>query len=472
MTELSQLHVYGKVIKMYKGDGVLEFQDGYAVKAQFESGQFTDGRVVLSCLLPYDDSITKRFFNSVQVRRFAGTTSKGYKLLVQGNIREITHLPDSPLTDEAIILASFTANEMHVQRFQAQAGRRVIHFGLTNLWFIGTRPEKSRVGTTTYGYRVLPLNVDSYEIVLKPVREYDEVLRRVKTLKGIDVTCEAVATVESEEELNRLTTLVNNLCCLLSIARGTKINWIYRDVFLEGGDRVQTSHRYSITKPYVPLAVIDPRELEDTRQFVESSYDTYVHRKELYKLDAGSVDAYLNAKSEHDFIEMRGVKLTVALERLKSLFARAEGIEHIMDQDVFASRLQDLEARFQKFLWEFFNSEIDRTQLKMMASKATGFNRRSFGSIIRCLRRAINLDVSESEIQLFINSRNKLVHYGDFYCNLATEEERQRCPPLSGSIDEWFFLVNFLDRVFLKLAGYRGHYMNWRKVPSEREWLD
>jgi len=63
---------------------------------------------------------------------------------------------------------------------------------------------------------------------------------------------------------------------------------------------------------------------------------------------------------------------------------------------------------------------------------------------------------------LLVQSRNSLIHRGGFYCELADEDERKRCTPLPTVKDEYCFLLNFLDKVFLKLLGYSGPYINWR----------
>jgi hypothetical protein len=31
-------------------------------------------------------------------------------------------------------------------------------------------------------------------------------------------------------------------------------------------------------------------------------------------------------------------------------------------------------------------------------------------------------------------------------------------------VDEYYFLVNFLDKIFLKLLGYTGPYNSWRRA--------
>jgi hypothetical protein len=93
---------------------------------------------------------------------------------------------------------------------------------------------------------------------------------------------------------------------------------------------------------------------------------------------------------------------------------------------------------------------------------------RGFRSILRRLCKFLGVTVSASELERFVQSRNKLVHFGKFYCQAATAEEREKAPPLATPLEEFRFLVNFLDRIFLKLLGYSGTYIDWRERPPAR----
>jgi len=103
-------------------------------------------------------------------------------------------------------------------------------------------------------------------------------------------------------------------------------------------------------------------------------------------------------------------------------------------------------------------------------NKLLGLNRRSFGSAHRNLCKEVRLKAG-NEINLFIACRDSLVHRGDFYCNTANEEQRNECSPLPSPVDEFFFLINFLDKIFLKLFDYKGQYINWRSSgnPSKEQ---
>jgi len=96
--------------------------------------------------------------------------------------------------------------------------------------------------------------------------------------------------------------------------------------------------------------------------------------------------------------------------------------------------------------------------------KLTGLNRRSFADLLKGFLHYIKLDVNPKDLHLFIQCRNKLVHTGEFYCLAASSAERKKCAPLPTPAEEYYFMVNFLDRIFLRLLSYSGNYVDYRTI--------
>lgn len=101
-----------------------------------------------------------------------------------------------------------------------------------------------------------------------------------------------------------------------------------------------------------------------------------------------------------------------------------------------------------------------------------GLNRTSFRQVVRALLSLIALNVPTAEQGLFIACRNSLVHVGRFYCDSATGEQRARVRPLDTPFEEYCFMISFLDRIFLRIFGYSGKYLDWRDFPNERTLRD
>jgi hypothetical protein len=104
---------------------------------------------------------------------------------------------------------------------------------------------------------------------------------------------------------------------------------------------------------------------------------------------------------------------------------------------------------------------VKNTVGKLCEGKTMNIKGGTFKSLIENLCNFLNLSVSKQEIDLFVECRNCLIHEGEFYCKTATPKQRKRCKPLNTQTEEYLFLVNFLDRVFLKLLGYSGPYIDW-----------
>ena len=457
----SLLKDYGNCLCVYRGKGVITLDAGEKFHCLFEAGQLTNGQVLLLCdFLPPLPTYLR-----ISATKFEGTTSDGFRICVTEAFSETSYLPDIPIDRSSGVWAAFHIFQMTVQI--AEEGRnQSLHFGITNLEFIGTEP--TRASDNSF-YRTLSLdlqtNNSSTRLLIKPLDLYGKIMDRVRTLKGVDVSCEIIAEVPADGDVAVVTEVVDDICYILSVARGTKIQWIYCDSYDGSGKLLSRNLCSRITKPYCPLKIIHPAAGggKETKAFIERAYPAYVSKRECYKLDKGTIDAYLDAKAEADYLEMRGIKLAVAMEILKSMFIELPDAP-MKGYIIEGEKFKELSPRFCKAMDEFLQTEkIDRDSRKAVCNdkKVLELNHRSFAYFLKKLCRHIDLRINEDHVRLFVQCRNKLVHYGRFYCAMANPEERNECNPLPSESHEYYFLVNFLDRVFLKLLGYSGPYVDW-----------
>jgi hypothetical protein len=141
--------------------------------------------------------------------------------------------------------------------------------------------------------------------------------------------------------------------------------------------------------------------------------------------------------------------------------------------------------KLQAIIEEWINSNIEEPQTdkkeenetndakKLMRQNINSLNRIPFKALISDFCKEINCEVSEEHIQLFIKCRNKLVHTGNFYCRTANSEEKEKYPQLKNELSEYYFLVNFISKLILKIFGYNGIYLDWgyTEGPISRELL-
>lgn len=409
----SLLKEYGNCLCEYHGKGVIKIEDGKKFDCLFEAGQLTNGQVLLLC-----DFVPPLLTDlSISAIKFEGTTSDGFRICATEAFSETSYLPDIPIDRSSGVWAAFHIQRMTVQVAEEERSH-FLHFGITNFEFIGTEPTRAPDNSF---HLTLPLDLQSdsrsTRLLIKPLDLNGKIMRRLRTLKSVDVSCEAIAEISADGDVAVFTEVVDDLCYILSVARGTKIQWVYCDSYNAAGKLISRNHFSRITKPYCPLPIIHPvfNGGKETKTFIEQTYKTYVAKRESHNLNKGTIDAYLDAKAEADFLEMRGVKFAVAMEILKTVFRKA---------------------------------------IKIKGG--------AFRSIIENLCDFINLQIDPQEINLFVECRNSLIHEGKFYCETATPKKRNRCKPLNIKPEEYLFLVNFLDKVFLKLLGYSGPYIDWR----------
>jgi hypothetical protein len=413
-------------IATYYGKGILTLEDKRTIPCAFEVGQLKNGEVFLLCGFPLPPALPA-FSPFVPPHKFDGTTMEDFQVSTRGNITivdfHLDYRPNNHLESWAI----YHLNEMMVQLVEGiQADS--IRFGITN--FLFDEPFALR----------LEQEGDITMLSIEPIKAYSRVMQRVRILKSIDVTCEVIGNGALDRDTERLEQVVDDLCYLLSVTQGTKIQWIYCDQYDKSGTLILRIHTSRVAKVYSPLSIINKDR--EVKTFLEKTYSGYVKNLERYKLNLGTIDAYLDAKAENDYLQLRGIKLVVAMEALKDVFLRLP-----------QSPVQEYVSRGGS------------------SRKGRKLERRPFGDILKDIFKKIDLTLEDEERKLFIKCRNSLVHRGRFYQEIATRKEREKYNWLFSDETEYFFLVSVLDKVFLKLLGYSGPYSDWSSPsnPIRRE---
>ena len=70
---------------------------------------------------------------------------------------------------------------------------------------------------------------ESTTIDLVPMQDHASIINELEALNGVNVTYHALIKINQKEDLWISRQVVEDLCYLLSIAQGTKIQWIYID---------------------------------------------------------------------------------------------------------------------------------------------------------------------------------------------------------------------------------------------------
>ena len=201
---------------------------------------------------------------------------------------------------------------------------------------------------------------------------------------------------------------------VLSVMRGTKVVWVYRHDYSDNLV-VHTTHRSNIVKAYRLAAALrgDYEHSAASAKFISKGLEA-LSTSPVLKADRAVVDAYLDAKVEHDFLQTRGGKVALAIEKLKHTFLRsgAAAVGEYVVPDVITFR--PLAGNIAKAIRPILEQAgIPETKAVMIASegKVRGLNRTAFRAILKALCRQASLTVPSREIELFIKSRDYLVQH-------------------------------------------------------------
>jgi hypothetical protein len=405
--------------------------------------QRDDGQVLLAC--HGDDDAFEVFVSDS--RRFRGTNSDGISFTADRG-----HFVDLPLLRAPPETGSWAVYEVPMLHaaLPTSGPPALVRYLLTNLEF-GAREKPQHT----------PLHLPGVEGEVRLFPESSDLFAtaRLRAFKQARATARLEIRPQ-DGHAARTRRIANDLCDLLSIARGTKVAWIQEEVINTTGARTHLIHSSRITKPFTSLAPIDPQRVGNVAGFLEQTYPVFRDRREKYRLDRGTIDAVLDAKVETDFLETRGAKLAVALESLKQnvLVHSHPVVDHYIPPEDFARIVPDFVKRSRAILTsqgvasDTANSMIDKRRVLSL-------NRLGFGKLLGLVAGEVGLQLPGEDIKLFVQCRNSLVHRGDFYCNTASLEEREEVPPKASHIEEYFFMLSVVDAFLLRLVGYTGKYL-------------
>ncbi len=462
---------YSDNLAEYRGKGKIKIRTNTEkeLECEFKVIQRRNGKIISLC--NFIDQDFSPIADNYKIMALSGETVEGYVISTEGPIT-ITKSHLSGSGERQII---FLARSL-VVRIMKDTYPATIWFGLTNFEFdsnsyIDEIPSEGII--ISRQVRALDLKLEKEEIIIRQCIDYEQIIKKLEAFGTTDVTCEASMIISNNEEIEKKLVVINDVCHLISVARGTKINWIYYKLY-NGNKPILIAHENRITKGFNSSQRLITNDYGNCniKSFLEDTYSTYLVRKEQYQLDKGTIDAYLDAKAKGDFLEMRGAKLAIAMERLKSVYLDAQSSieivsndnfmsEYIIDYDTFKQYRRKIEGFLKLFLEE---KQIEPSKRGKIYKNISCINRTSFEDILRSLWKDVSLNLDDLSISLFVNSRNSLVHRGKFNCQII---EDKKCNFPNEPFKEYLFLVNILDKTILKILGYKGSYYNYYNLKDD-----
>lgn len=476
-------------IKEYSGEkGLLKNEDGAELPCKFEIGQLENGKMILICNVSVFD-FQKCYFKSCEYYKNSIAEIKAYMVHYSLPASIVFEKFNTFKGEDSNILMNLTGvinlfleidpnsiDEHNSEYFRAVYiiteltaststidDLHCVKFGITNFRFDDNSDK------------TLSLSIkDVKKLTIKKINNYKDVSDILIFTKGIRVTCDVIIEIDSKTKLNDLENIICDLCDLMSIAWGIRIQWICYCAYNSKDEIILYKHVYSVTKPYYFNKIINMDNTETLKNFLETSYAILSEKSNMLRYGETTakplINAYLDAKAENDFLEGRGIKLVVVMEMLKKAFLENEPeLEYIIKENDFKNLQLELETAFEDVFKQCTNSK----SRKLFNNNIKGINRRPFRIILQKLCKKINLQVENDYLQSVVDSRNKLVHEGNFLCESGDIEEKYRniedYPQFQDPEHEYYFLMNFVDKCFLKLLGYKGIYYKWMSASQPKK---
>jgi len=448
------LESYGKVFRQYTGSGLLELGGSAPIECRFELVQTVAGRLVALC--ERDD---RKLYLSPSDAKGAlkGAIDDG-RLLRFEDVSVLRSNAQSTYSDSREVSSShaiLSGNEVTVRGHTETISPVMFVFALTNLTLLGT---DSFVVTTPDGgehaRRQQGLILGQETVVLRPLADHEEIMRELKASRGVDVSCELLVEAASAKHLDAKVELASDLCLLLTLAMGCRVEWLCYDVIDSGGDTAKSYHRNAITKRWGPLPLIPELPPQDLKYFLERTY-ARLHEVEKDWGFRDAVSAYTDGKQEGDFIEFRALKLAVTMEYLVGRFLAKTGGAQILASEDFEAKLGTVIQETQQILAATF-PDATADQVEMMANHVRGFNWYTFRRALSDICNHLCLKINSKERGRFKAIRDELVHRASFDSEYGTHPE------------QYLFMMTFIGKILLGILGYDGYYYDWTKP---RGWI-
>lgn len=461
--------VYGKVIQTHYGRGNLKLTNGNEVPCRIIIQQIETGAIYIICKLAARVAQASSTIQSVMsIMKFAaqeleyvyGKTRDGMSFKSQGKLHTIHANLSlfSSKSSEFKLLAQevefWLENKVRAKRYK---------FSVVNFEFLGNHPVQKAIRNDDrkieHTYLDLKLETPWGIAEIDPVADYDSVIPKLKAQKGISVTCTLLAKPTVHMEFKSVIAKVEELCKLLSLARGTKINWINAQSYTQDGQLCHTILKNSIAWPFSQYPLIDPRNPNDTPFFIKKVYPAYLRNRDSYNLDI-AIEQYLDAKRETAYLETRGLAAAALIDSLQQLYASENDFVEIVKD--FAQQ-KNIVRNGMKTLMKSTFPDIKVEELQEVLAKIPELNRRAFLNLLKEWTSDLGLHIPDSELSAIKDTRNSLAH-----------EMRFKSTDNRGKVREYFRLINLTNQIFLKLLGYQGYYIHvdLETLAFEREELE
>ena len=302
----------------------------------------------------------------------------------------------------------------------------------------------------------IPILGEPTSVILKPHDEYQE-RNRLQRLHRLTAPT-AILIVANGPSISETSKVVGRLCTALSIVQGSKVNWITHECLDENHTSRYSSLENRITKAPSSLAL---NRVGGNNKLLPLTavHDCFARICELEEQYAWNrvLEVWLEARENADYTETRALRLVTVIEALRTIILR-----HKPQQPPIAKPEWDAFLRYIIPVTDFYATaglKLKQDQISVITTpeRWNRLNERSFRSAIGATFKILGIKEDVRAIELFVQSRNKLIHEGMFRCQSEPEEVVAEMDAPKDPTAEYFFIASFVDRVIMKTVGLKRY---------------
>jgi len=315
-------------------------------------------------------------------------------------------------------------------------GKTEIRYYITNFEFTGCEKTMFPKGGGKLDH--FTISIDGYTFCIKKLEKYNRIIETIKKNKTSSITAEIIVKVDFKER-ERISSIIDNICNLLSFATGNTVVPVTEEHLLDGKvvwAQTNSMKVYSFRSGDQLIPLLPP---ETIREFIIKAYPNYSKWKKKLGLNI-LIDYYLLMKS-NPVLDVRCLLGYVLLECLSS---------HA--QEFYAKKGEPIESSIKKSQIKKFNKSLPksnnlskRTKERIVTELFYQFP--SLQDSIQKLMKDFGMKYKKGEIYIW-KLRKEFIHKGMFPKNTGNRIKIYRD------------IVHFIDRLMLHILNYDGEFLN------------
>jgi hypothetical protein len=430
------LRKYGKLRKIFRGAGSVSFSDGSNVSASFWLVQLASTKLLVCADVRHP---RKKFLSGhLEAVSLQGTLADGRRIsATKLHIKESEGALFTSKVRLVLLSGYWTIGDPKI------GGEASVVFELVNFRYHGTEADENGARS------LMTLVLGGRRVQLRQIAGYGQVVAVLSALRGVQVTCTATTTITSMAEIDDVVSMMDSLCGVMSVARGTLVSWTSLEISVIDGVSPYSQYRSSVSRPFEGMGLIPGDDSASTKHFIEEGFRRSKELSNNFPVRA-IVHDFIEATGGGAFIENRSLRIAVLVEYLANIYARLKDNDGSLffSPEVFKAAWESFEAEVRSALGDGFTSRKRKYLNRMLRGMEGALNRRPLKDKIVSLANWLGIKFLPDEIDRFVAARDLLAHEGKF-------------PDEGSPVEHYLRMQHFLDRIVLRFFGYGGPYYDF-----------